>query len=113
MYVQRDFFIQFLIKNEMESKAEPFKDAQKVKTERLEMPWRDDDNKIDCAIFLMRHMETYFGNGLEDWDTQLIAGEIQQIRNMRVKYCSSIIEAYSNEKKNEARDLLARSTKKK
>ena len=29
---------------------------------RLKLPWATKDNKVDCGVFVMRHMETYFGD---------------------------------------------------
>lgn len=39
---------------------------------RLEMKWRTESNKYDCGIFAIRHMETYKGNGLRNWDCKFL-----------------------------------------
>lgn len=97
----------------MQFKASMFKDEKMVPTERLEMPWRDNTNKVDCGIFTMRHMETYFGNGLTDWESQLRKEDSKQIANMRVKYCHSIIDNSWNEVKNNVYDMMSKAIKKK
>ena len=45
----------------------------------------------------MRHMETYFGNGLTGWKTNLTEGNKKQIENMRVKYGATMIGNQFNE----------------
>ena len=37
--------------------------------DRLEMEWRTAENKFDCSIFVMRHMETYMGGGTANWSS--------------------------------------------
>nr|GMD63696.1 uncharacterized protein LOC109155335 [Ipomoea batatas] len=39
----------------------------KLKVKRMRMPWRDNHNKIDCGVFLMRHMETFGGQLVDLW----------------------------------------------
>lgn len=39
--------------------------------QRLKMRWQTKDNAIDCGIFAMRHMETYFGGGPRNWDSKI------------------------------------------
>lgn len=41
-----------------------------LEPERLKMYWQTKDNGIDCAIFAMRHMETYFGGGVRTWESK-------------------------------------------
>jgi len=95
--IQRCMFSDFLESRGMAAKADAFADEKRMKTERVPMPWREGENKIDCGVFAMRHMETYFGLGLNGWDSELVAGDARQAVNMRVKYCSSIIDCPSNE----------------
>lgn len=33
----------------------------------MQMPWRTENNVIDCGIFLMRHMETFQGQTDKEW----------------------------------------------
>lgn len=37
------------------------------RTNVLQMPWQDNKNADDCAIFTMKHMETYQGTA-KGWD---------------------------------------------
>lgn len=37
---------------------------------RLSMNWQTNNNGLDCAIFAMRHMETYLGGGARTWDSK-------------------------------------------
>nr|GMC69146.1 uncharacterized protein LOC109168900 [Ipomoea batatas] len=45
------------------SKTHPGKSvlAAGLEPKRMQMPWRDVKNKIDCGVYLMRHMETFTG----------------------------------------------------
>nr|GMD35977.1 uncharacterized protein LOC109179062 [Ipomoea batatas] len=36
--------------------------VSKMQVELVKMSWRTADNKIDCGLYCMRHMETYMGN---------------------------------------------------
>ena len=70
-----------------------FKDENRVPIQRLEMPWRNSENKNDCGIYSMRHMETYFGEGIEEWDSGLVAkNNKDQMSILRVRYTCTIIE---------------------
>nr|GMC80035.1 ulp1 protease family, C-terminal catalytic domain-containing protein [Ipomoea batatas] len=43
------------------SVGEKFKSIifENLKCKRMPMKWRDTKNKVDCGIYLMRHMESY------------------------------------------------------
>lgn len=47
---------------------------QKARATRKQMKWRTKDNKIDCAIFVMRHLETYMGKADKGWT----AGDLKE-----------------------------------
>nr|GMC73617.1 zinc finger BED domain-containing protein DAYSLEEPER-like [Ipomoea batatas] len=49
--------------------GEPFKAGlcMNLVTKRMQMKWRDNRNKIDCGAYLMRHMESYSGVGVNSW----------------------------------------------
>lgn len=38
---------------------------------RLSMSWRTENNSCDCGVFCMRHMETYFGEEVFEWQCGL------------------------------------------
>lgn len=35
------------------------------------MQWQTIGNDVDCAIFAMCHMKTYFGGGTRSWDSKI------------------------------------------
>lgn len=41
---------------------------ERIVPERLIMNWQTKNNGVDCGIFAGRHMETYFGGGIRNWD---------------------------------------------
>ena len=95
--MQNELFCELLIQNGLESKASPFKSFKKVKPERLALPWRDDKNKVDCGVYLMRHMETYMGHGLAGWDPEINTNDGEQMARMRTRYMSVILLSDHNE----------------
>lgn len=38
------------------------------KTRMINIKWKGNENADDCAIYTMRHMETYRGQKAADWD---------------------------------------------
>ncbi|KAJ9553565.1 hypothetical protein OSB04_017610 [Centaurea solstitialis] len=60
------------------------KKLSKAKQKREKMLWRTTGNKIDCGIFVMRHMETFMG------------GNKNQIENLRYKYVAKILQLSLN-----------------
>jgi hypothetical protein len=99
-FLQREVFVQFLIQLKMFSKAEAFKDSKKVPVERLEMHWRNSENVTDCGIYAMRHMETYMGNGLHDWNPELKREESKkQMLILRMRYWCALLTSDLNEQK--------------
>ncbi|KAL8209623.1 hypothetical protein R6Q57_006355 [Mikania cordata] len=74
-----------------------------AKIHRLSLQWRNQINKVDCGVFLMRHMETYRG-GLLDWDCgfckeeEVNNSQKNQLNNLRRKYITKIILHGLNER---------------
>nr|GMC91205.1 uncharacterized protein LOC109184077 [Ipomoea batatas] len=64
---------------------------------RLRMSWRDNNNKVDCGVFTMRHMETYMGKGTKGSDCGLEKENKEQLNNTRVKYLAEIVNSPINE----------------
>ncbi|KAH6827467.1 hypothetical protein C2S53_002504 [Perilla frutescens var. hirtella] len=64
--------------------------------ERMKMPWRNETNKFDCGIYVMRHMETYKGGGLKNWDPELQTNNAKQMKILRALYCVAILSAETN-----------------
>ena len=68
---------------------------------RLKMKWRTKSNGIDCGIFAMRHMETYYGK--RPWRCNLqTEGPEQQsrLRRLRLKYLCKILLSDTNQHRN-------------
>ncbi|KAL3652039.1 hypothetical protein CASFOL_001720 [Castilleja foliolosa] len=93
------------------------KEGQKTKADRVAnsrtfrppMAWRDDTNPVDCTIYTMRHMETYFGQPPRQWTAGLSNGDRRkQIQFFRAKYCAAIVCDDANTK---GKDNLSNSMK--
>ena len=77
---------------------------------RVQMEWRTSQNKIDCGVFTMRHMETFMSTYRRKWVTDFQkegAAQQVQIDDLRYKYLSKILLSDANKNKNLI-DRLAR-----
>ncbi|KAJ9541227.1 hypothetical protein OSB04_027733 [Centaurea solstitialis] len=75
------------------------KKLSKAKQKREKMVWRTTENKIDCGIFVMRHMETFMGGNVSKWVSGFaLEGDAQknQIENLRYKYVARILQSTLN-----------------
>nr|GME13353.1 zinc finger BED domain-containing protein RICESLEEPER 2-like [Ipomoea batatas] len=61
-----------------------------VDGKRMQMAWRDHKNKIDCGVFLMRHMETYLGQGVKKWDCGLVKGGTSKLHKLRIRFMKDL-----------------------
>nr|GMD79828.1 zinc finger BED domain-containing protein RICESLEEPER 2-like [Ipomoea batatas] len=61
-----------------------------VETKRMPMKWRDTKNKMDCEVYLMRHMESYFGEGVGSWECGLTKGDRAELNRLRLHYMKEI-----------------------
>ncbi|KAH6780504.1 hypothetical protein C2S52_011741 [Perilla frutescens var. hirtella] len=100
------FLIEFLKKNGEGMKASTI-DKKMKPTQKLQMPWQNNTNKVDCGIYVMRHMETYKGNGMKNWKSGLKVDNLRQMKFLRAKYCVTVLDANSN---NLRADILAEAT---
>ena len=85
-----DFFTRYLTSRN-HKKAQKFKN---VLPSRFSMPWMTKKNKVDCGVFLMRHMEMYKGEKMEKWDASLeMESESlqEQINELRWKYVTKML----------------------
>lgn len=60
----------------------------------MRMKWRDSSNKIDCGVFLLRHMETYEGQLLEEWQAGIptcVKNQEKVLNRLRVEFCAKIL----------------------
>nr|GMD87443.1 ulp1 protease family, C-terminal catalytic domain-containing protein [Ipomoea batatas] len=73
------------------------KKIQKLKVKRMKMAWRDNRNKIDCGVFLMRHMETFRCQLPELWNCGLQKENKDQLNALRVKYLTALVMSDLNE----------------
>ncbi|KAL4561794.1 hypothetical protein LXL04_033968 [Taraxacum kok-saghyz] len=70
--------------------------ANKVKNVipyRFFMSWMTKKNKVDCAVFVMRHMETYKGEKMEKWTASLemeCDSLQEQLNELRWKYVTKM-----------------------
>nr|GME06561.1 uncharacterized protein LOC109162486 [Ipomoea batatas] len=67
----------------------------------LRIDWRDPNNKEDCGVFVMRHMESYLSGGLRNWDCGLDRQNKSQLDRLRLKYVAAILNAENNELRDE------------
>lgn len=45
-----------------------------MKVEYMDMPWKNEHNVVDYGIHSMRHMETYRGMSIQDWNSGFTGG---------------------------------------
>uniref|UniRef100_A0A803KY96 Ubiquitin-like protease family profile domain-containing protein n=1 Tax=Chenopodium quinoa TaxID=63459 RepID=A0A803KY96_CHEQI len=55
----------------------------------VDMSWRTLDNNVDCGIYAMRHMETYFGK--RKWNCGLRADNFDALKALRMQYAYEIL----------------------
>uniref|UniRef100_A0A803LS62 Ubiquitin-like protease family profile domain-containing protein n=1 Tax=Chenopodium quinoa TaxID=63459 RepID=A0A803LS62_CHEQI len=65
----------------------------------VQMPWRTEKNNIDCGVYAMRHMETYFGK--KKWTCGLKANNFDALKKLRLRYTYELITTDLNMKKPE------------
>ncbi|KAL4567479.1 hypothetical protein LXL04_023064 [Taraxacum kok-saghyz] len=85
-----DFFTSYLT-TKKHPKAKKFKHVSPF---RFLMSWMTKKNKVDCGVFLMRHMETYKGEKMDKWDASLEmeCDSLQkQLNELRRKYVTKIL----------------------
>lgn len=58
----RKLFVEYLTKIVQDRRKENYFH----KIEPVEMGWKTVNNGVDCGVFVMRHMETFPGNGMKD-----------------------------------------------
>ncbi|KAL4569140.1 hypothetical protein LXL04_024771 [Taraxacum kok-saghyz] len=78
---------------------------KRVRPVKFIMSWMTRSNYTDCGIFLMRHMETYKGEELQDWDVNLKVEDPDtddqqvQLDDLRRKYVTKILTSDVNKLK--------------
>ncbi|KAL8204315.1 hypothetical protein R6Q57_009938 [Mikania cordata] len=51
-------------------------------TTLVDLPWKTTNNRVDCGIFSMRHMEIYMGGGVKKWKTGLLQESAAQNKQL-------------------------------
>ncbi|KAL4591856.1 hypothetical protein LXL04_004830 [Taraxacum kok-saghyz] len=85
-----DFFTRYM-SSRNHPKAQKFKNMLPC---RFYMPWMTKKNKVDCGVFVMRHMETYKGEKMEKWDASLeleCESLQEQLNELRWKYVTKML----------------------
>ena len=67
----------------------------------LEMPWRDDKNKKDCGVYLMRHLEAYYGGDIRNFQCGFQKDSRAGISSLRIKYTHALVSADINVRRNQ------------
>nr|GMD28326.1 zinc finger BED domain-containing protein RICESLEEPER 2-like [Ipomoea batatas] len=57
----------------------------------MQMSWREFNNKIDCGVYLMRHMETFTGQVVSRLDCGLVKGEYSMLHKLRLQYMKDLV----------------------
>nr|GMC86763.1 putative ulp1 protease family, C-terminal catalytic domain-containing protein [Ipomoea batatas] len=91
--VLRDFVSVFL--DDMVDERYGFA-VRRITPRRMQMHWRDVNNKVDCGVFAMRHMETFLGQSVKSWDCGLRKGDRKGLESLRVSYMRQILAAELN-----------------
>ncbi|XP_019178818.1 PREDICTED: zinc finger BED domain-containing protein RICESLEEPER 2-like [Ipomoea nil] len=68
-----------------------------VESKQLQMAWRDSKKKIDCGVFLMRHMESYVGQRVAEWECGLVKGDTTTLHKLRLRYMKEFVISEHNE----------------
>ncbi|XP_065874631.1 uncharacterized protein [Euphorbia lathyris] len=62
----------------------------------LKLKWKDSTNNDDCGVFLLKHMESYFGQDEAKWDIGVRKNKVDQLKNFRIEYCWKILSNSRN-----------------
>ncbi|XP_031097107.1 uncharacterized protein LOC116001366 [Ipomoea triloba] len=91
------------------------KKMKQMRVQYVQMPWQNEENAVDCAIYSMRHMQTYTGTSIEDWNAGLTGGPEDNtfLTSLRAKYAATILMSEWNtllsEVTNAAKELYKQS----
>ena len=62
------------------------------------LDWATSTNKEDSGIYLMRHMETYFGRKGIEWYVDFSPRGLRILQILRGRYCEAMLTLESNKK---------------
>ncbi|MFS7956844.1 hypothetical protein Hanom_Chr07g00659381 [Helianthus anomalus] len=66
---------------------------------RLEFEWKTVNNTVDCGVFVMRHMETWFGVTTDKWDSGFPLSHKETkacLTRLRKKYAIKLVKSEAN-----------------
>ncbi|KAL3644388.1 hypothetical protein CASFOL_012320 [Castilleja foliolosa] len=69
---------------------------KKLNFDRLKMHWRDENNRVDCGVYAMRHIETYMGGSLKSWRCGLSKNNPRMMKYLRVRYTAALLGSEIN-----------------
>nr|GMD28507.1 uncharacterized protein LOC109146919 [Ipomoea batatas] len=58
-----------------------------LEPKQMQMRWRVPNNKIDCGVYLMRHMESFAGQPVKQWNCGLVKGDQRVVNH---QFCSLV-----------------------
>nr|GMC69105.1 zinc finger BED domain-containing protein RICESLEEPER 2-like [Ipomoea batatas] len=64
--------------------------CENLKCKRMPRKWSDTKNKVDCGVYLMRHMESYVGESVAKWDCGLTSGDRLQLQMLSLCYMKEL-----------------------
>ncbi|XP_042001592.1 uncharacterized protein LOC121750944 [Salvia splendens] len=69
-----------------------------LKIRHMTLPWQNDTNKVDCGVYVMRHMETYMGGPVRNWNSGLAKNGTEAFIKLRAKYTEALFVGETNKK---------------
>ncbi|XP_042011735.1 uncharacterized protein LOC121760177 [Salvia splendens] len=70
--------------------------VRKCRTHVVTMPWRNSNLIDEGRIYVMRHMETYFGESEKDWECGLGPSGTKSVEMFRIKYARTLLTCIYN-----------------
>lgn len=67
-----------------------------IRPKRMQMKWRDSTHGSDSGVYTMRHMESYFGQGVKEWSLGLQKGDRRPLSELRKRFAHNILMADIN-----------------
>ena len=64
----------------------------------INMPWTNDTNKVGCGVYVMRHLETYMGGAVRNWNSCLTKMGTESFIKLRVRYTETLLIGDTNKK---------------
>ena len=71
-------------------------EVRKCKTHVVSMPWRKNDPSVETGVYIMRHMETYFGGRDKDWQCGFSANGTKNLEIYRIKVANALLTSPHN-----------------